>query len=106
MIALKAGSKPGSSASSVSVVDRVRKLLSDVHTALEDPQDFEKGAQWMNPLKRKRASRDLEEIEDRLQKLRSFFPELGGVEAGPLVGRARELLSSRPIGFGGRGISE
>ena len=36
MIALKAGSKPGSSASSVSVVDRVRKLLSEVHTALEE----------------------------------------------------------------------
>lgn len=92
--------------SELSLMDRVRKLLSDVNSSLEDPGDFEARTRWQDAHRRIRAQKDLEEIEDRLEKLKRFFPELEGVEAGPLVGRARELFASSPPHFRARGRFE
>jgi hypothetical protein len=98
--------KTGSTAGELSLVVRVKELLADLDTALENPLGFQKARGWMSPRRRRMARRDLDEIEGRLSRLRSLFPELEGVEAGPLVGRARALLASGSIGIGARGIPE
>jgi hypothetical protein len=78
-----------------SVVGRVRQLLSDFGSAMEYPGDPSARARLAREQRRGTAVRDLSEVQDRVRRLKACFPEIEGVEVGPLLAGAREFLGDR-----------
>ncbi len=90
MVALDGG-MPGTA----SVVGRVRQLLSDFGSAMQFPGDPAARARLAREQRRDTAVRDLAEVQDRVRRLRVSYPEIEGVEVGPLLSSAREFLGDR-----------
>jgi hypothetical protein len=84
-----------------SIVGRVRKLLADFEGAMQRPRDVVATARLTRARELGRADLDLEEIQDRLLRLKIDYPELNGVEVGPLVLPAHEYLARKTSRFNG-----
>ena len=98
MVALSQGSRGDGS-----LVGRVRDLLATFNEETGLPRD---PAATSNPWRGERggAAGDLAEIENRLTRLKVFFPDLDGVEVGPLFPSARAFFAAeyrRPDGHEG-----
>ena len=99
-----------------SLVGRVRKLLADFSEEAGLPRDTVVSARLCQGREQSSAAGDLEEIETRLRNLKVSFPDLEGVEVGPLVPQACAYFSpghrrpglpqgSWPPAGGSRGIA-
>lgn len=82
-----------------SVVGRVRELLADYDRARKasghlghEPQRGDPFPWLGETLAARLAGRDLDEVERRVKILEEVFPDLAGVEVGPLVGPARSYF--------------
>ena len=82
----------------LSVVGRVRQLLTDFEGALGGAAAPEARDRLSRASNQGTACKDLRELEDRLQRLEGLFPGCG-VESGPLLESVKEhFLNGRQQG--------
>ena len=77
-----------------SPVGRVRDLLADFNEETGLPRDASASLRLSQARERGTFAGDLDEIENRLERLKVSFPDLVGVEVNPLVLPARAYLAS------------
>lgn len=90
----------GSPQGELPLVARVRKVLRDFSEGSGVPQSAAEaaGLPCGGPEPATIAG-DLHEVQDRLRRLRGTFPDLQGVDVGPLVSPACDYFAGRQSGF-------
>lgn len=96
----------GSRAGELSLVERVRGLLADIRAAAHGQAGPVARMRLLEARVSGSARLDVEEIYERLGRLRAAYPEIQGVEPGPLLSLAQAYLPRGGTRFSGPAESD